>query len=249
VLENNNATIKIIFLGSKPIGFECLSYLIENKNKLNILIEAVFSNDNIRFGAEYSVKKLAENNQIPFFNDISEIANLADVDFMISVQYHQILNKAQIKKATKLAINLHMAPLPEYRGCNQFSFAILNNEKEFGTTLHVMDYKIDHGAIIAESRFGIKENSSVKELYDLTFQKSVELFKNSIESVFKNQIKYIEKSENTPSKLYFRKDIEPFKILDKNWDEEKINKHIRALAMPGFEPPYFLINGEKEYPK
>ncbi|MBK8684503.1 MAG: hypothetical protein IPN26_05660 [Bacteroidetes bacterium] len=72
------------------------------------------------------------------------------MDFLISVQYHQILNERHIQKARTLAINLHMAPLPEYRGCNQFSFAILDQYPEFGTTLHVMDERIDHGDILFE---------------------------------------------------------------------------------------------------
>ena len=65
-----------------------------------------------------------------------------------------------------------MAPLPEYRGCNQFSFAIVDGKKEFGTTLHKMEEGIDNGDIIAESRFDIPENCFVKELYELTYKTS-----------------------------------------------------------------------------
>jgi methionyl-tRNA formyltransferase len=248
VLENKLPQ-KVIFLGSKPIGYQCLLFLIENAKSLNIQLEAVFSNDNTRFGTEFSVKKLASDYQIPFFNTISEIEKMNNVQFLISVQYHQILKKKHIEKAEIVAINLHMAPLPEYRGCNQFSFAILNNEKEFGTTIHLMDEKIDNGAIIAEKRFTIPEKCDVKELYDITYNHSIELFKNNISTILNLKFETIAFNKNAKSHLYFRKDIEPYKILDKNWDSEKIDRHIRALSMPGFEPPFFIENGEKVYPK
>ena len=35
------------------------------------------------------------------------------------------------------------------------------------------------------------------------------------------------------------------KIIDLNWPEEKIWRHIRATSMPGFPPPYTVVNGLK----
>ena len=61
-----------------------------------------------------------------------------------------------------------MAPLPEYKGCNQFSFAIIDEVNEFGTTIHEIEASIDSGPIIAEKRFFINNNLWVKDLYELT---------------------------------------------------------------------------------
>ncbi|GAG97315.1 unnamed protein product, partial [marine sediment metagenome] len=47
--------------------------------------------------------------------DLSTV--LEDCDVLFSVQYDKILTKEQISKAKRIAVNLHMAPLPEYRGC------------------------------------------------------------------------------------------------------------------------------------
>ena len=103
---------KVIFLGSKPIGYKCLEFLLKNKTNFDIEILAVFSNDNTRFGADFSVKKLALDNEIPFYEDASSLLEFEQVDLLVSVQYHQILKKEHIAKGI-LAVNLHMAPLPE----------------------------------------------------------------------------------------------------------------------------------------
>ncbi|MCS6955812.1 MAG: hypothetical protein NZM44_05600 [Candidatus Calescibacterium sp.] len=237
----------IIFMGSKPIGFDALSFLIEKQIEYSIQILAVFTNDNKRFDSSKSVKELAISKNISVFDDLSYLENLPNVDIIICVQYHQILKEHHIKKAKQIAINLHMAPLPEYRGCNQFSFAILNGDKEFGTTIHKIDLGIDSGDILFEKRFEIPPKCYVKDLYDITYQKSIELFKEKIFEIIDGRYEFIPQSSiNKVPKTYYRKDIENIKKI--NWDEwskEKIELHIRATGMPGFEPPYAIIAGKK----
>lgn len=236
---------QIIFLGSKPIGYHCLHFLIENQQSLNIEIVGLLSNDNAHFDPSLSISRLAQNHHIPL---ISQLDELPEVDYLISVQYHQILNERHIQKARILAINLHMAPLPEYRGCNQFSFAILDQYPEFGTTLHVMDERIDHGDILFEKRFSISSDYWVEDLYDLTYHASLELFRENIHRILNGDYIRIPQSdylEQRPSSLHYRSEVNQIKQIDLNWTIEKISRHIRATYMPGFEPPYALLNGEK----
>jgi hypothetical protein len=41
--------------------------------------------------------------------------------------------------------------------------------------------------------------------------------------------------------------IEDLKKIDLSWNRNKIEKHIKATLMKGFEPPYFKLNGKKIY--
>ena len=47
--------------------------------------------------------------------------------------------------------------------------------------------------------------------------------------------------------LHYKKEIATLKVIDLTWDKEKIDRHIRATSMPGFEPPYHILDGEKVY--
>jgi methionyl-tRNA formyltransferase len=231
----------VAFLGGKDVGARCLEYLVARMNELDCRISAILPTPQ---GAK--VRDLAEKHGLPI---ASTIDDLPECDVLISVQYHQILRRRDIQKARAIAVNLHMAPLPEYRGCNQFSLAIINGDKEFGVTVHQLDEGIDSGPVIAERRFPIPDCVWVDELVNIATDESVELFQESIESIVRGTFDLTEQSQLVPARgtsLNFRKDIEPLRQLDLNWDATKLGRYIRALSMPGFEPPYAVLkNGEK----
>ncbi len=242
---------RIAFLGSKPIGYKCLEFLIKNKQQLNCEVVAVFSNDNPRFDAALSIKKLAEENSIPFGVTLDDILNCnEEFDYIISVQYHLILKDIHIAKAKKIAINLHMAPLPEYRGCNQFSFAIYNQAKVFGTTIHQLEAGIDNGKIIAERRFDLTKEMMVKDLYDKTFEESIILFEENIGNILNDNFS-ITPQENLIAErgtnIYYRKDVAKLKEINLGDVASDVALKVKATAMPGFEPPFTIIDGVKYY--
>ena len=235
----------IVYMGSKEIGYECLEYLFSKLNDFNANIIGVLTN---KKGDR--IKDFCRLHNIELIDGLQKFINFINPDFIISIQYHEILKKEHINKARKIAVNLHMAPLPEYRGCNQFSYAILNKDKYFGTTIHQLEEGIDSGAIIAEKRFIIPKNCWVNELYELTYKKSIELFKENIGNIINGNFELMPQNfykEKRNFSIHYRKEIERLKVIDLNWSKEKIERHIRATSMPGFEPPYTVINGEKIY--
>ncbi len=238
---------KLVFLGSKPVGYQCFSYLLEHQSHLGIEIVGLLTRLRKEFGDGNDLTQLAEAHNIPVLKSLSE---LPKCDILYSVQYHEILKPGHISKARELAVNLHMAPLPEYRGANQFTFAILEGKKEFGATIHKIDSRIDHGDILFQDRFPIPENCWVDDLYQLTLRSSVSLFKTTLEKVIIGDYtatpqQQLEKEHGTS--LHYKNEMADLKIIDLAWDKEKIERTIRATSMPGFEPPYFMMDGKKVY--
>ncbi len=239
---------KIAFLGAKPIGFDCLKYLVDHAAELNAKVEVVLTKENKIATTGKSITELCVQNQIPICPSLEDFLEWDDVDFLISVQYHRILRGKHIAKAKELSVNLHLAPLPEYRGCNQFSFAILDEAAVFGTTIHRMDTSVDGGDVLFESRFPIPENCWVTELYDLTYQKSVELFQNSISDLLSGNYTPVSQKqllETRKTSFHLRKEINDIKNIDLDWPKDKIARHVRATYFPPFEPPYTIVNNQK----
>ncbi|MEZ4883759.1 MAG: formyltransferase family protein [Chitinophagales bacterium] len=237
----------IVFLGAKAIGFYCLQYLQKHCNELNIEVIAVGIGQPSKVHQKSDIQLIAEENKIHLFANLDE---LPECDFILSVQYHKILKAQHIAKARQLAVNLHMAPLPEYRGCNQFSFAILDEAQVFGTTLHQLEVGIDSGAILAEKRFPIPKGCWVQDLYQHTLTASRQLFSEKIASILQGNYTPIPQNELIEARgtsYHFRKEIEEIKQIDLNWPAEKIERHIRATYFPPFEPPYAMIEGKKIY--
>jgi methionyl-tRNA formyltransferase len=238
---------RIIFLGSKPIGYNCLQFLIDSQESLNIELIGILTQTRNEFKGHNDLRSLAEVHNIPV---IESLDAMPECDILYSVQYHQILKPKDIAKAKELALNLHMAPLPEYRGSNQFSFAILDGKEEFGTTIHKIDARIDHGDIIFQKRFAIPINCWAFELYELTFQASIKLFKQTLGHIISGNFKSVPQADLIASKgtsIHYRHEIVDIKRIDLAWDEEKIKLHIRATTMPGFEPPYCEVHKRKIY--
>ena len=214
----------LLFLGSKPIGYECLAWLIQQQNSLNIEVTGILTQARKEFGSGSDLIELAAENGIQVYTDPD---TMPECDIIYSVQYHKILKKAHISKARQIALNLHMAPLPEYRGSNQFSFAIIDEKKEFGTTIHKIDTRIDHGDILFQQRFPIPDNCWVDELYKLTFDASVKLFKDTLPSVINQTYQPIPQETLVAqygASLHYRNEMDTLKIIDLNWDKEKTER-------------------------
>jgi len=155
---------KVIFLGTRPVGYHCLEYLLSRQSELDFEVVEVVTNlaENAFLSADLGA--LAKGAGVSVAADFAPVG--PSVDLLISVQHENVLTAAQLDRSSGQAVNLHMAPLPEYRGAGQFSFAILNGEKRFGTTLHAMETKVDAGPILAQQRFEIAPHWTVKDLYE-----------------------------------------------------------------------------------
>lgn len=232
----------VVMLCSKKIGLECLKILFEKQKRFSYQIIGVLTNER---GEE--IVDFCNRNNLRLIKNLQEYRTVENVDIAISVQYHKILRQEDINIASQLTVNLHMAPVPEYRGCNQFSFAIINRENYFGTTLHVIDTGVDSGDILFDRRFPISKDINVEDLYNKTFNESVILFEDNLYNLINGL--YSPKSQklikNRKFYFYKRKDIEKIKKIDFSWSKEKINRYFRATSMTGFDPPYTILNGIK----
>jgi len=61
-------------------------------------------------------------------------------------------------------INVHLAPLPKYRGRHPMHWALINGEREFGVTVHYMDEDFDSGAILWQRMVPVSIGTSVAQL-------------------------------------------------------------------------------------
>jgi methionyl-tRNA formyltransferase len=66
------------------------------------------------------------------------------------MSFNQIFRKAILAIPPARIINCHAGKLPFYRGRNILNWALINDEKEFGITVHYVDTGIDTGDILAQ---------------------------------------------------------------------------------------------------
>ena len=63
---------KIVFLGAKPVGYDCLAYLVSQRDLLNLEIAGVLTHARKEFGNAHDLNILAGEHNIPLINSLTE---------------------------------------------------------------------------------------------------------------------------------------------------------------------------------
>lgn len=201
---------RVVFLGAKKIGRECLEELFKRQEELDFSIVGVLSSPRGEL-----VREFAKAHHLKLLHSLEDLLSV-EYEILLSVQYHEILKECHIATAKEIAFNLHLAPLPEYRGCNQFSFAIMNEDRKFGVTIHRLESGIDSGDIAFERRFIIPKDCFVDTLVSLANIYGVELFCESLPLMIKGGYELIPQSsiQATRREFHLREEIDQLKCVN-----------------------------------
>ena len=86
-------------------------------------------------------------------------------DLAFSVFYDRIIRQSYIDRCHRI-LNLHLAPLPRYRGVSPINWALKQREQLHGVTIHEIVERIDAGPIISQVMFSIyPEAEEVVDVY------------------------------------------------------------------------------------
>jgi methionyl-tRNA formyltransferase len=125
----------------------------------------------VRLRRSYSVAGAARRwamplETVPQVNADSFVKSLEDrrIDLLVSIACPQILKKRTLEMPGKGCINIHGALLPRYQGLLPSFWVLAKGEPETGVTVHWVDEKIDHGAIILQERVRIRDDDTVHSL-------------------------------------------------------------------------------------
>lgn len=166
-------------------------------------------------------------------------------DFLLSIQHKWILSEKLLKSVGYRCLNLHNAKLPDYKGYNAINFAIANNEKKYTSTIHWVSEKVDEGDVAFESSTKISKSETAQSLYKKTLISSEKILKKLFFGITNNNIP--RKKIGKKGTFYSKNSIEDLRVVNPNWDCEKINRIVRACYFPPYEPAYIWKSGKKKY--
>ena len=89
------------------------------------------------------------------------------------------------------AVNLHPAPLPDYRGVSPTFWVLAEGKKMHGVTLHTLTHDIDIGTIIGQRKFSIHVYKSEHDLYMRCVQEGIDLVSSYLYEVRKKKKKIV----------------------------------------------------------
>lgn len=99
-----------------------------------------------------------------------------NADFFLVAAFGKILKKELLEIPPKGTIGIHPSLLPKYRGASPIQSVILNDEKETGTAIFLIDEKVDHGAVLGMEKLPIGPGDTYSALAEKLALLSANLF-------------------------------------------------------------------------
>lgn len=154
-------------------------------------------------------------------------------DLFVSMSFNQIF-RSRIRNLPNLkTINCHAGKLPFYRGRNILNWALINDEKEFGITVHYMDEGIDTGDIILQEIYQITDLDDYGTLLDRAYDGCADVLYRAIQMIQDGEVEVIRQVDIDPVGMYCGMRGEGDEIIDWKQTSRELFNFIRALCTPG----------------
>lgn len=157
--------LKFVYFGGEPLGAPILKLLLEAEFTPKLVV----TNPNRPVGRTQELtppptKVVATQHSIPVFQpetckdkEVMQPVLEIDADVFVVVAYNHILPDWLLNHPAKGSLNVHPSLLPKYRGPNPIRTAILNNDRETGVSVMLLDSEMDHGPLLAQVDADIHE--------------------------------------------------------------------------------------------
>lgn len=225
------AMISVVFFGSGPVAAKALESLTKNFE-----IEAVITKPQpVHHREEFPVLKLAHDRNIKVLTaqnkqELSDLfkSNPVKSQIGIVIDYGVIISKDVIDYFPLGIVNSHFSLLPEWRGADPITFAILSGQSRTGVSLMLIDETLDTGKLITQKVLPIKPNDTTPSLTKKLIELSNQLLTKYLPRYISGEIK----PHNQPHPdraTYSRKLTKDDGIIDWSKPAEQIEREIRAF--------------------
>lgn len=234
-----NPKHKLAFFGTFPLADDVLNALegagltpqlvVAGKDRIDRKGSAIFSPEKA-WATERGVRVLQpERIDDDFLSELKKDT----WDAFVVASYGKILPKALLDIPARGTINLHPSLLPKLRGPSPIRSAILNDEKEVGVSIMILDDKMDHGPLIGQKKVAVPAwPPRGRELDELLAHEGAELLAEVLPKYLAGEITPQEQdhSQATYCKIFLKEDGE----IDLKEDAHRNLLKIRAFdGWPG----------------
>ena len=166
-------------------------------------------------------------------DEFYEMAQRYDCDLFVSMSYNQIFRNRIYSLPKYGTINCHAGKLPFYRGRNILNWALINDEKEFGITVHYVDDGIDTGDIILQRTYPIAEGDNYDTLLQVAYRECPSILYDAIKQIQNGTAKRVSQDSISQYGLYCGMRQVGDEIINWNQTSREIFNFVRSICKPG----------------
>jgi methionyl-tRNA formyltransferase len=166
------------------------------------------------------------------------------IDFLISFGSGTVIPERIVNDKNFMSLNIH-AGSPEYPGRDPHHFAIYNNAKQYGATLHLMHEKVDSGPIIDIEIFNVPKNITPDRLLGLANKAGWKILKRFFKKISEeNKVNFLKSAKwgknKTTRKMFYELCNIPLNIT-----EEEFKKRLVATSSKNYNNLFIDIYGHR----
>ena len=195
----------------------------------------------VRYGStDDTLRQLCYSNNIPLLKvanvnspEFIIIVKEYDCDIFVSMSFDQIFKESLINIPRYKTINCHAGKLPFYRGRNVLNWALINDEPEFGITVHFVDSGVDTGDIIDQIILPISDQDDYCSLLERSYIGCANILYTSIKKFETEDIECTPQKNIHTTGSYCIKRISGDEVINWNQSSRELFNFIRGISLPG----------------
>lgn len=223
----------IVFFGSGPVAAESLRLLARD-----FRIEAVVTKPRPpHHKGDVPVLRLADELRLPTLLAADKTALDALFEHKpvrsrlgVLVDFGIIISQAVIDQFPLGIINSHFSLLPEWRGADPITFAVLSGQKQTGVSLQLITTGLDEGNLLSYQAYELPPGITTPELTEDLISLSHSLLLAAIPQQFESPSKGKPQSVTGRAVSYSRKLTKQDGVLDWQKTAVELEREIRAYA-------------------
>lgn len=234
--------MKFLYACYGKAGIDCLYQLLNQKEcKTEDVLAITYSDERNNQLIEH-LASLHINYTTAPIEDIKvvEMINEFSPDYMFSIHFRDIIKKEILSLIKHASVNLHPSLLPAYRGCFSAPWVLINGERTTGITYHIIDNKVDTGAIILQKELDIRTSDTAFSLFHRLISLGVEAFSEMFQLLVREGYRGISQSSGGSR---YKREIPNGGFISLDWDRKKIYNFIRAMYFPPFDSAKLRYGG------
>ncbi|MBI2008829.1 methionyl-tRNA formyltransferase [Candidatus Saccharibacteria bacterium] len=224
---------KLIFFGSGPVAAASLRRLTPDFS-----FEAVITKPRPpRHRGPVPVLELAQQLKLPVYT----AANKTGLDELfdsrkfeskaaILIDFGIIISQKVIDSFPLGIINSHFSILPEWRGADPITFAVLSGQKQTGVSLMLLVEKMDEGPLLAYARCDMPAGITTPRLTDVLIKLSHVLLVSTLPKYFNGQLQPFPQTVTKHEVSYSRKLVKEDGVIDFKKPVKVLEREVRAYA-------------------
>lgn len=161
------------------------------------------------------------------------------VDLVVSFLYPHLIREPVLSLGRIGCLNLHPAPLPDFRGVGGYNVAILEGLREWGVSCHFVDEHFDTGDLVEVERFAIDPDAQTAFSLDLeSGERLVQLFGRTMDRALAGE--ELPRTPQGEGRYVSREEFEGLRVVRPGDD---LDRKIRAFWYPPYPGALVEVEG------